>query len=221
MKQNISTVFFDLDGTLADTAPDLTEALNQLLLEHNKEPLTLETVLPAVSKGGLAMLRLGFEFDEASEQYEALRQRFLDIYSQRMHPSTTLFPTMSETLAQLEDKQYRWGIVTNKSTWLAEPLIKKLGLNDRSLCLVCGDTTEYPKPHPAPLLYACQLAMIKPQQSVYVGDAKNDIIAGKAAGMATVAAMYGYIPENENPDDWQADASINSPDDILHWLDAV
>ncbi len=219
MKRNISTVFFDLDGTLADTAPDLTQALAQLLQEHGKEPLSLETVLPAVSKGGLAMLKLGFEFDETSEEYQQLRQRFLDIYNSRMHPSTTLFPGMFETLEQLEKKQYQWGIVTNKSTWLAEPLINKLGLDKRSLCLVCGDTAAHPKPHPAPLLHACQLAKIEPQQSVYVGDARNDIISGKAAGMFTVTALYGYIPDNEDPEDWQADSSIKAPDEILAWLD--
>ncbi len=214
----IQSVFFDLDGTLADTAPDLAAALNQLLQQHDRPALPLSTIRPSVSLGGNAMLELGFPEPISEERFNDLRDSFLNIYAERLHQESTLFPGIDSVLEKLEASNLQWGIVTNKSTWLSEPLIDTLQLSQRTACLVCGDTTAYRKPHPEPLNHACKLTNSKPENSVYIGDARRDIEAGRACGMHTVAAAYGYIEADDNILDWQADAIIQHPTDILDWL---
>jgi len=214
----LSTVFFDLDGTLADTAPDLAAALNQLFEQHGHKALPYEVIRPTVSMGGNAMLKLGFTIDEATQQFEQLRDEFLAIYDRRLHRDSRLFAGMAEVLDEIEAMGLRWGIITNKSTWLTEPLISELGLTSRTGCIVCGDSTAHRKPHPAPMFHACKLTGSLPQESVYVGDARRDIEAGKASGMQTLAAAWGYIEKEDFIDSWEADAVIQSPAGILEWL---
>lgn len=217
-KPQLTTVFFDLDGTLADTAPDLAAALNQLLEQHGKRPLPFEVIRPTVSMGGNAMLKLGFTHDEASRQFQQLRDEFLDIYDKRLHRNSPLFPGMAGVLDGIEEMGLRWGIITNKSTWLTEPLIEELGLTERTGCIVCGDSTPHRKPHPAPMFLACELTDSKPEHSVYVGDARRDMEAGQASGMHTLAAAYGYIEKEDFIDSWGADAIVQSPGEILQWV---
>ncbi len=214
----LDTVYFDLDGTLADTAPDLAAALNQLLEQQGRTPLPFATIRPSVSLGGNAMLRLGFPLDENSDEFSKLRQDFLEIYDRRLHQDTRLFPGMGEILYEIEKLGLKWGIITNKPTWLTEPLIEVLSLADRTACVVCGDSTPYRKPHPAPMLHACQLTGSQPQSSVYIGDARRDIEAGRASGMQTLAAAYGYIEATDNIDSWRADAIVHSAPEILDWI---
>lgn len=214
----ISSVFFDLDGTLADTAPDLAAALNQILREHGKPELTVAAIKPAVSLGGDAMIKLAFAINETDPEFDNLRRSFLKIYHERLHQDTHVFPGIEKVLNYIEAEKLVWGVVTNKPEWLTNPVMEQLQLARRAACIVSGDTTEYRKPHPGPMLHACELAQCAPETALYVGDALRDIEAGRAAGMKTLTADYGYIPEGEDPDDWQADGSVSTPEEIIDWL---
>ena len=218
MNQPIQTVLFDLDGTLLDTAPDLASALNTLLIEHQQQPLPLAQIRPWISLGTTALIRKGFNLDITDPLPESLRQRFLSIYTQHLAEQTALFPGMEAVLTTLESKKIQWGVVTNKAARLTDPLMQQLGLTKRSICNISGDTLAQCKPHPAPLLYACQLARSLPQQCIYVGDALRDIEAGQRAGMRTLVALYGYIEAHETPAQWGATGMINQPLDLLSWL---
>jgi len=214
----IKAVFFDLDGTLADTAPDLAASLNQLLAEQGKAVLTFDVIRPTVSLGGNALVRLAFNIDEDKPEFISLRQRFLEIYKSRLHSGTHLFPGMPRVLDTLESDGLVWGVITNKPSWLTLPLMQKLGLDKRAKCIICGDTTENKKPHPAPMLHACKITDSDPGCSLYVGDAERDIEAGRAAGMHTLIAQYGYIGKDEEPSQWQADGVISDPGEIIDWI---
>ena len=214
----ISSVFFDLDGTLADTAPDLAAALNQVLHEQGKAALPLESIRPSVSLGGNAMVKLAFSIDEDDPEFEGLRIRFLENYQQRLHQDTHVFPGIDEVLDYLEGKNMTWGVVTNKPEWLTNPVMDQLQLTQRAACIISGDTTDYRKPHPGSMLHACEVARCDPETSLYVGDALRDIEAGRAAGMKTLTADYGYIASDEDPDEWNADGRISQPEEIIDWL---
>ena len=142
----------------------------------------------------------------------------LEIYATNIANRTTLFPGMERLLEALESRRIQWGVVTNKPARFTEPLMEALKLSERSACIVSGDTTDYSKPHPEPLLHACRLMQLAPTETLYVGDARRDIDAGRAAGMRTLAACFGYIGEQDSPDDWQADGLIESPGEILRWI---
>ncbi len=210
----IDTVLFDLDGTLADTAPDLAGALNAIRIKHDLPALPLETISPTVSLGGNAMIKLAFDLEEGNSGFEEIREQFLNYYLEHIAEETRLYDGMHELLALLESKNKTWGIVTNKSTWLTTPLLEALELDKRTACIVCGDTLEQRKPHPAPILHACELVQAEPASTIYIGDASRDIEAGKRAGTKTMVALYGYIEKNENPKDWNADTMVNSVHEI-------
>jgi phosphoglycolate phosphatase len=215
----ITAVFFDLDGTLADTAPDLTAALNQLLAEHHKPPLPIAKVRPVVSHGGDALIQLALGMTATHPDFLSVRERFLQLYLTRLHNSTYLFEGVGTVLDDLESRRMTWGIITNKPAWLTHPLMEKLGLTDRAGCIVCGDSTTNPKPHPAPMLLACEITNSDPASSLYIGDAERDITAGRAAGMHTLVALYGYIDQSETPEQWQAEGMITTPGAIIDWID--
>ena len=216
----IQTVLFDLDGTLLDTAPDLADALNTVLVENRRAPLPYAEIRGVVSHGGIALIRLGFQLDESSPEFEALRQRLLSVYRDNLSNKTRPFPGMSAALEQLEQRGLNWGVVTNKPAWLTEPLLKDLGLFERSVCVVSGDTLSERKPHPAPMLHACEQAGCRPENCVYVGDARRDIEAGKNAGMHTLVALFGYFLAADRPQEWEADGLLETPLDLIRWLDA-
>lgn len=211
-------MLFDLDGTLADTAPDLGAALNQVLLEHGREALPLDAIRPWASRGGAALVRLGFGIDEAHPEFASLRDAFLRRYREGIAVRTVLFPGIGELLVELEAAGYPWGIVTNKISQLTEPLLDELGLKARTACVVSGDTAARPKPHPDPLLHASALLKCRPAQIVYVGDDQRDVEAGRGAGTATVVARYGYLQPTDQPDRWGADQVIDHPLELLAWL---
>jgi len=213
-----SGILFDLDGTVADTAPDLAFALNETLKLNNKLPLPFEKIRPVVSHGGRALIELGFSYSPEHEHYETVRQQLLDIYLNNIARETVLFPGMAELLEALETNDLPWGIVTNKPGWLTDPLMDALELTHRAACIVSGDTTSNSKPHPEPMYYACQQANLDPKHCVYVGDAERDIEAGRAAGMKTVAALFGYLLEDDDPTTWKADFSINHPMELLDFI---
>lgn len=212
------TVLFDLDGTLADTAPDLVHALNLLRLENSLPALDFAAIRPLVSIGAAAMVRFAFSIDERNLQFEPLRQRFLTLYSDNICKHTRLFPGMEQVLDFLDADQRRWGIVTNKPGWLTQPLLKAMGLSTRTTCVVSGDTLTARKPSPEPLLHACLLLTCSPERTIYIGDALTDISAGLNAGMTTGVARYGYIEADNSPDTWGAHYIFEQPVDILEWL---
>lgn len=216
--QALKTVLFDLDGTLADTAPDLAYAINAVMAEQGREPLALEEVRPVVSLGGRALVSRAFHMDPDEIGFNDLFERFLAIYRDNVYRETRLFPGIPEVLDHIESQEMSWGIVTNKTSWLTDPLVARLGLNERAACVVSGDTTANRKPHPDPLLFACRQVSREPAECVYVGDAAKDIQAGHNAGMLTLVALFGYIPPDENPHGWGADGVIASPGELLAWL---
>jgi 2-phosphoglycolate phosphatase len=215
------TVLFDLDGTLLDTAPDLADALNATLLANDRAPLAFDDIRPAVSHGGAALIRVGFHLDDTHPRFEALRQQLLSYYLEHIADRTRLFAGMEQVLSDLEARGLTWGVVTNKPARLTHPLLESLALDRRAATVVCGDTLAQRKPHPAPLLHACKAIGSPPQQCLYVGDAERDVRAGLNAGMATLVAMFGYLREEDRPESWGADALIDTPGEILDWLDAA
>lgn len=213
-------VLFDLDGTLLDTAPDLAAALNQLRGEHGIAALPLERIRPTISQGSPGMLKLCFGRTPDDPIYAELDQRFLDLYRAAIAVETALFPGMADVLAYLETHAIRWGVVTNKPGWLAEPLLKTLDLWPRAACVVSGDTLDKRKPDPEPLLHACARAGAAPERSLYVGDAERDVLAGNRAGMRTLVAGFGYLSAEDRPQEWGADGFLEQPSDLFAWLAA-
>jgi phosphoglycolate phosphatase len=211
-------VFFDLDGTLADTAPDLGGALNQLLAEHGRPALELASFRPHVSAGTRGMLWVGFGLAPGDPGYAELQTRFLDHYSARLCQGTRLFEGMAELLDQLERQGIAWGIVTNKPQRFTLPLVAALGLQERAAAVVSGDSTPRPKPAPDALLLACSLAGVSPGGTLYVGDDLRDIAAARAAGMGAIAAAYGYLGDGPVIADWGADQVIQAPMELLDLL---
>lgn len=218
---HIRTVLFDLDGTLLDTAPDLADALNTVLVEQDRPPLPFEAIRPVVSHGGIALIELGFSLARTDPAFESLRQRLLAVYRANLSGRTRPFAGMEAVLDALEARGLNWGVVTNKPAWLTEPLLRDLDLFDRAVCVVSGDTLPQRKPHPAPMLLACRQAGSEPAQCVYVGDAQRDVEAGRNAGMHTLVALFGYLQVQDDPQAWQASAIIDSPAGILDWLDRM
>ncbi len=215
---SLRTVLFDLDGTLADTAPDMAQALNLLLKEKDYQPLPFDTIRPWVSHGGLALVRLGFGEERGDVELENLRQRFLEIYAENLCRETHLFPGIPQLLAMLSKNGFNWGVVTNKPGYLTEPLVAQLTIQPPPACIVSGDTTTNRKPHPEPMLLACKQAGSDPHECLYVGDAERDIHAGKQAGMKTLVALFGYITDSEDPETWGADGMIRAPMEVFDWL---
>lgn len=213
-------VLFDLDGTLLDTAPDLAAALNRTRADYGLPALSHAEIRPWVSHGSYALTRLGFEFAETSSEFETARLALLDHYHAHVADETTPFPGTAALLADIEARGLAWGIVTNKPAWLTGPLLARLGLDWCPACVVSGDTLPERKPHPAPLLHAANLIGCAPMCCVYVGDAERDVAAGRAAGMRTLVASYGYIAPDELPAQWAAHAIVDSPAAIARWLAA-
>jgi phosphoglycolate phosphatase len=218
VKNNVRTVLFDLDGTLADTAPDLGFALNELLREHDRPALPFDRIRPVASHGARALIELGFGVDPDDPRFAALRTRFLEIYRANLTRETRLFPGMRELLDAIRTRGMNWGIVTNKPAFLTEPLVEQLGLGSAASAIVSGDTVPNRKPHPEPMLLACRTAGSNAAQCLYVGDAERDIAAGRNAGMKTLVALYGYIGSGEAPEKWGADGMVRRPDEILNWI---
>jgi phosphoglycolate phosphatase len=209
---------FDLDGTLLDTAPDMVCALNRLRAAQELEPLPYATVRHFVSHGANALVKLGFP-EAVEARFEELREQFLIIYRGCLCDNTQLFAGMPEVLGTFESTGIPWGIVTNKPTWLTEPLLEALGLDNRAASVVCGDTFEERKPHPRPLLHAAAQVGVPPQECLYIGDAERDIVAARAAQMRSLIARFGYIGPADDLAAWAADGYIDSPHEILQWLE--
>lgn len=212
----IDAVLFDLDGTLVDSAPDLVAAMQRLCRELAAAEPDARAVRDVVSKGGRAMLRRGLPGLE-ERRYEELLPRFLDIYAADIAALSRPFDGVDALIEAIEARGARWGVVTNKPGWLARPLVEQLGWSHRSAALVSGDCLAVRKPDPAPVLRACELAGVAPLRAVYVGDDRRDIEAGRAAGLLTVAAAWGYL-DGDDPRTWQADCVVASADELRERL---
>lgn len=210
----IKTVFFDFDGTLADTARDLVGAANQQRIRAGLEPLPFESLRTFSSQGAPGLLKAVLGLTPEDDAYASTRAQFLEDYYARMTEETVLFDGIPELLTQLEDLGFQWGIVTNKAENLSFPIFEYLQLYHRSIANICGDTAARPKPFPDPLFLAAERAKVAPTDCIYVGDDERDIIAGKAAGMKTIAISYGYADLSSIPS-WQADAIADSPKSLL------
>lgn len=217
--KTIRGVLFDLDGTLIDTAPDLTYAINQLRQERYLPELPVSSVRAIANLGSKAILKLAFNLAEDDPAVPALRDKFFTVYQKHLMDSTRLFPNIDKVLAYLDEHYLPWGIVTNKLTKHTQTLIAALGLKQRTDCIICGDTLAKSKPDPLPIIHACQLLKIKPNECLYVGDAITDVTASKAAGTQSLVALYGYIHQDDKPDTWQADGYVNEPFEIIEWLE--
>jgi phosphoglycolate phosphatase len=210
-------VLFDFDGTLADTAADLGAAVNHLRRQRGMNALPVAEVRPYASMGARGLLRVGFGLTPDDPGYLAMRNAFLDRYDERVCVETTLFPGMAELLRELVRRRIAWGIVTNKSSRFTPRIIE--GLKVVPACVVCGDSTPHLKPHPAPMLLAADQLKIAPQKCFYLGDDLRDIQAARAAGMRPVAVEWGYhSPDNAGPREWNADAVLGSPGELLKLL---
>lgn len=211
-------VLFDLDGTLIDSAPDLAGAANDLRQAQGMPPLPFASLRPMVGAGARGMVGVAFGAKPGDAEFESLRDAFLARYEQRMLQQTAVFDAMQPVLQSLEAAGVRWGVVTNKASRFTEPIVDGLRLRARLAALVCGDTTPHSKPHPAPLLEAARQLGIDAAACVYVGDDARDVVAGRAAGMATLAAQWGYLGNGAGIHEWGADAVLGEPSQLLNWL---
>ncbi|HOM12432.1 MAG TPA: phosphoglycolate phosphatase [Rubrivivax sp.] len=214
----VHAVLFDLDGTLVDSAPDLAGAANELRQAHGLPPLPFAALRPLVGSGARGMLDAAFGIGPDDSRFGALRTEFLGLYERRLLRHTRVFAPMQPVLRAIEQQGLRWGIVTNKIARYAVPLVEGLGLMPRCAVLISGDTTAYAKPHPAPLLEAAHRLGLGAAHCVYVGDDRRDVEAGRGAHMPTLAAAWGYLGRGESAHDWQAQAVLEQPGELLNWL---
>ncbi len=232
----ISGILFDLDGTLLDTAPDLVAAINAALTEAGLPPCPAAEAKPFISGGARTML--GYWLVKTVEQrpvypypqanavspanqplFNRLMDRMLDHYAAHVAQHTQFFEGMEAVLDELDDRRLPWGIVTNKQSRYTGPLAAALALDGRTACIISGDTLAECKPHPLPLLEASRRLGVPAGQCVYIGDAARDIEAGRRAGMSTLAALYGYLAEEDDAAAWGADATLDCPRDLLTWIE--
>jgi N-acetyl-D-muramate 6-phosphate phosphatase len=218
MRARPPLVLFDLDGTLIDSAPDLAGAANSMREARGLAPLPLASLRPMVGAGARGMVALAFGVKPGEPGYDELRAEFLGTYERTSLVHTAVFDAMHPVLDRLDALGQRWGIVTNKAERFTHPIVAGLGLAPRAACVVCGDTTPHSKPHPEPLFEAARRAGTPAAACVYIGDDARDIQAGRAAGMATLAAAWGYLGQGEPVQAWQADAVLDEPGALLHWL---
>ena len=218
MFKNIDAVLFDLDGTLIDSAPDLGAAADQMRTDRGLPSLPLSDYRPMAGAGARGMIGVAFGLTPGHAKFEALKEEFFSNYESRLTVLTYAFDGVAELIADIVAQGLKWGVVTNKSARFTLPLTKAMSLFSTAQTIVSGDTTPHAKPHPAPLLEAARQLGVAPGRCLYVGDDERDIVAGRAAGMPTVAAAYGYLGASANTAAWKADATIAAPGLLLNFL---
>jgi phosphoglycolate phosphatase len=214
----VRAVLFDLDGTLIDSAPDLGAAANRLRVRRGLAELPLDDYRSMAGAGARGMLGVAFGMTPDHADYETMREEFFVSYEGSMVEHTRIFEGVPELVRALGQAGLAWGVVTNKAERFTLPLTRQMPLFDSAAAIVSGDTTPHPKPHPAPLLEAARRLGLVASDCIYVGDDERDIVAGRAAGMPTVAATYGYLGARADTAHWRADASVDSPLDVLRVL---
>ncbi len=218
MLRNIRAVLFDLDGTLIDSAPDLGAAADQLRIDKGLAPLGLSLYRPHTGTGARGMLKIAFQMDPDHPEFMDLREAFFRNYEDNLVVHTAPFDGVSELIDQLNLRGLAWGIVTNKSERFTNPIVGKIPLLSKAKTVISGDTTPHAKPHPEPIFEAMRRMGFSPKECVYIGDDERDIAAGKAAGVKTIAAGYGYLGDRGDIDHWGADINIYSPLELVKWL---
>ncbi|MGC2165477.1 MAG: HAD-IA family hydrolase [Gallionella sp.] len=211
-------VLFDLDGTFADTAPDLAAALNHVRATHHLPPLPLEMLRPQASHGSIGLLKTGMNVTPDAPNFQALRDIFLDYYTQHICVKSKLFAGMADLVNELEHRHIAWGIVTNKPHRFTIPLMQALGYARRASCLISGDSCNHAKPHPAPMFEACKIVGVSPDQCIYLGDDLRDMQAANASGMSGIIANYGYVSDDASITNWQAQGLVNHPMELIAHL---
>ncbi|PAU86464.1 phosphoglycolate phosphatase [Pseudomonas sp. WN033] len=214
----ITSVLFDLDGTLLDTAGDFVDIIQVMRAERGLPPAPEDQVRSRVSDGSIGMLCAAFELSPQAAGFQELREDFLQRYDRQLAVHTRFYPGIEPLLDWLDSEGLPWGVVTNKLSRFSVPLLDAMGIGQRCASLVCPDQVSQSKPHPEPLLKACVEMRVEPRHSVFIGDHLRDIQAGRAAGMLTVAALYGYLPPGDDPSTWQADHSIHEATALHPWL---
>ena len=214
----VTSVLFDLDGTLLDTATDFFGAINRLRKEEGLPDGDYKSIRHTASNGAAALIDLNFQVDRNSDKFRELHQRLLRHYEKHIADTTLLFEGLDTLLNWLDNQKIKWGIVTNKPDRFTTPLLQQLELYDRCATVVCPDHVTHSKPHPEPLLLACRQLNTLPSETIYIGDHYRDIEAGQRAGMRTISALYGYLSPEDKPEEWNATFSAASPADILEWL---
>ena len=214
----VDAVLLDLDGTFADTAPDLGEALNHVRSLHGLPPLPLATLRPQASHGSPGLLKLGMNVSPDSDGYDEMRAAFLEHYEAHICDRTKLFPGMAALISEFEERDIPWGIVTNKPHRYTVPLMQALGYAERAACLISGDTCAHAKPHPEPMLKACELIGVSPEQCLYLGDDLRDMQAANAAAMPGIIARYGYINGDASEASWNAQGGVDKPMELIGYL---
>ena len=207
-------VFFDLDGTLVDTAPDMVTALQAMQRAADIEPVAYELGRSQVSNGAMGLLTLAFP-DQVVVPNGPLMCEFIALYKSQVCVDSHIFPGLEVLLDGMDNENIPWGVVTNKPAHLTMPIMETLHLADRSACIVSGDTLPTRKPDPATLVHACELADVAPADCLYIGDASRDIEAGSNAGMATVAVGYGYVAADDDPRSWGADQFARDTQELV------
>lgn len=220
MRAPCRAVLFDLDGTLIDSAPDLGAAADKMRTDRGMPSLDLSLYRPLAGAGARGMLNVAFGITPEDPQFLDLREEFFRNYEQAMTVRTYIFEGVVELIERLQTRGLPWGVVTNKSSRFTDPLTRMMPLFASAGAIVSGDTTPHAKPHPEPLFEAARRMQLDPAHCWYVGDDARDIVAGRAAGMKTVAATYGYLGEVSDLSRWEADLHIDSPLDLLKWLDS-
>lgn len=217
-KSSLQAVLFDLDGTLIDSAPDLGAAADKMRTDRGLPSLPLADYRPMAGAGARGMLSIAFGLTPESSEFPKLREEFFRNYEVRMLLDTHVFAGVAELIDELDAQGLPWGIVTNKASRFTDPLVTAIPKFVTARAVVSGDTTPHAKPHPEPLLEAARRLNVDPARCIYVGDDERDIVAGRAAGMRTLAATYGYMGANADATLWRADGCVESPLEVLQWL---
>jgi len=218
MLKNIRAVLFDLDGTLIDSAPDLGAAADKMRIDRGMPSLPYALYRPLAGAGARGMLKVAFGMSPEHQDFMTMREEFFANYEAAMTVHTYVFDGVEDLIAHIRLRQMPWGVVTNKMARFTDPLTQAMPLFSSAQAIVSGDTTPHPKPHPEPLFEAARRLALPPEACLYVGDDERDIAAGRAAGMRTVAATYGYLGEKTDISSWGADLSIDSPNKLLQLL---
>lgn len=218
MFKDTDAVLFDLDGTLIDSAPDLGAAADKMRTDRGLESLPLALYRPMAGAGARGMIAVAFGMAPEDPGFGELREEFFSNYESRMTENTSVFEGVADLIARIDQMGLKWGVVTNKSARFTIPLTKAMPLFNTAKTIISGDTTPHAKPHPAPLLEAARQLELAPGRCIYVGDDERDIVAGRAAGMSTVAAAYGYLGKTADTEGWKADATIAAPGALLNLL---
>ncbi|MDP1574423.1 MAG: HAD-IA family hydrolase [Coxiellaceae bacterium] len=214
----MKALFFDLDGTLLDTAQDFAHTINIMLAKINKPPVDFHLFREQVHAESKRMISYAFNLNENDPLFEPIREDFLNTYHKNCTQKTVFFEDMEKVLDHLDEEKIPWGIITNKPTWLTTPIVKHFKLDRRASCIIAGDTLAKCKPDPLPLLYACERTNVMPTDAGYVGDLETDVLSARNAGMKSIAVSFGYHAPNTDLSTWGADHVVQTADDIMKLL---